>query len=71
MKKAPLVLAATLMPLVSACAHVEPWQRGTLAKPQMALDPHPVRSALVAHVRSAREAASGSVSKDGGGCGCD
>lgn len=57
--------------LLASCSTVEPWQRGTLAKPQMALDPHPLRTALVAHVRSAREAASGSVSKDGGGCGCD
>ena len=27
-----------------SCAHVEPWQRGTLAEPHMALDPHPRRS---------------------------
>jgi len=56
---------------LAGCASVEPWQRGILAKPQMALDPHPGRAALLAHVRSAREAASGTVSKDGGGCGCD
>ena len=64
------IVALITLPLIS-CAPVEPWQRGTLAKPQMALDPHPMQSALVAHVRSAREAASGGVSKDGGGCGCD
>ena len=64
----PILLA---LPLLAGCASVQPWQRGTLAKPQMALDPHPRRTALLAHVRSAREAASGSVSKDGGGCGCD
>ena len=66
-----MIVAAALLPLPGACTHVEPWQRGTLSKPQMALDPHPVRGALVAHVRAAREAASGSVAKDGGGCGCD
>ena len=60
-----------LFPLLGACSTVEPWQRGTLAKPQMALDPHRLRTALLAHMRSAREAASGSVSSDGGGCGCD
>ena len=68
MRLSLLLIAATLL---AACATVEPWQRGTLAKPQMALDPHPRRTALLAHVRSAREAASGTVSKDGGGCGCD
>ena len=71
MKRSRLIIVAALLPLAGACTHVEPWQRGTLARPEMALDPHPVRGALVAHVRSAREAASGSVSKDGGGCGCD
>lgn len=60
-----------LPPLVGGCVNVEPWQRGTLAKSQMALDAHPQRSALIAHVRAAREGASGGVSKDGGGCGCD
>ena len=64
----PLILLALSL---GGCAEVQPWQRGTLAKPHMALDPHSLRTALVAHVRSAREAASGSVSKDGGGCGCD
>jgi hypothetical protein len=70
-KNTPLLFAAAALPLLGACTHIEPWQRGTLAKPQMALEPHPLRGALVAHVRSAREAASGTVSKDGGGCGCD
>lgn len=55
----------------SGCANVEPWQRGNLAKPQMALDPHPRRTALLAHIHAAREAASGGVSEDGGGCGCE
>jgi uncharacterized protein DUF4266 len=64
-------LCMIVLPLVAGCAEVQPWQRGTLAKPQMALDPHPLRTTLVAHVRAAREAASGGVSKDGGGCGCD
>ena len=63
---------ALLFPLMlGGCSSVEPWQRGILAKPQMALDSHPQRSALVAHVRAAREGASGGVTKDGGGCGCD
>ncbi|WP_028969904.1 DUF4266 domain-containing protein [Sphingomonas sp. URHD0057] len=65
------IIAALAPLLASACASVEPWQRGTLAKPHMALDPHPQRTALLAHVRAAREAASGGVTKDGGGCGCD
>jgi len=66
-----MIIAVVAPLLASACASVEPWQRGTLAKAHMALDPHPQRTALLAHVRAAREAASGGVTKDGGGCGCD
>ena len=66
-----VTVTVTAAVVLCACATVEPWQRGTLAKPHVALDPHPQRTALIAHVRAAREAASGAVSKDGGGCGCD
>lgn len=62
-----LGLAASL----SACAEVDPWDRGTLAKPHMALDPHPRVSALKKHVYTSREAASGGSEATGGGCGCN
>lgn len=61
-----LVLAA----LSSGCANVEPWERGTLAKPQMASNPDPLQSTLSTHVYNSREAASGGDSAGGGGCGC-
>ncbi|MGH8552922.1 MAG: DUF4266 domain-containing protein [Methylococcales bacterium] len=54
----------------AGCAAVEPWQRGHLAKPQMALDPNPMQSELRGHTYSAREAASSGGSAKGGGCGC-
>lgn len=52
------------------CAEVSPWERGILAKPQMALQPYPMHDALRAHNYGAREAASGVNSSEGGGCGC-
>jgi uncharacterized protein DUF4266 len=55
---------------LGACAPVAPWERGTLAKPQMAVDPFPLQSTLRAHVQGSREAASGSGAAEGGGCGC-
>ncbi|MBK8162152.1 MAG: DUF4266 domain-containing protein [Gammaproteobacteria bacterium] len=61
-------LAFVLM--LSGCASVEPWERGTLARPQMASDPHPLQSSLSTHVYNSREAASGGNSAGGGGCGC-
>lgn len=59
-----------LLAMLSGCATVEPWERGTLAKPQMALDPHPLQRSLSTHIYNSREAASGGDSAGGGGCGC-
>lgn len=67
-----LLLLALLAPL-AGCATVEPWQRGVLAKPHMALDPLPLQSALRAHVQGSRQAGAapaGAVAAEGGGCGC-
>ena len=55
---------------LTACANVQPWERGHLAKPQMALDPYPLQSALRAHNYGSREAAGGGGAGQGGGCGC-
>ena len=67
-------LAFTALPLtllmLTACAPVQPWERGNLAKPQMALDPYPLQSTLRAHNYGSREAATGGNAAQGGGCGC-
>jgi hypothetical protein len=54
---------------LSGCA-VQPWERGTLAKPQMAIDPHPAQTGFRGHNYLSREAAGGGGSTSGGGCGC-
>jgi hypothetical protein len=56
--------------LLGGCTTVEPWERGTLAQPQMSLDPAPAQSALRTHIYNSREAASGGSGAEGGGCGC-
>jgi Domain of unknown function (DUF4266) len=61
-----LVMLASL----TGCANVQPWERGNLAKPQMALDPNPLQSSLRAHNYGSREAAAGGNAAQGGGCGC-
>ncbi len=71
-ERAPL--GAVLLALglgLAGCAGVAPWERGHLAKPQMALEPHPVQGALREHIYGAREAATGGLSASGGGCGCN
>jgi Domain of unknown function (DUF4266) len=56
--------------LLIGCVPVQPWERGNLAKLQMALDPYPLQSALRAHNYGSREAAAGGNAAQGGGCGC-
>lgn len=72
--KAHKALTALLMLTLGCgpvgCADVQPWERGNLAKPQMALDPTPLQSALRAHNYGSREAGASSNAAQGGGCGC-
>lgn len=70
MKSTLAMSMVALAAMLSGCATVEPWERGNLAKPQMALNPHPLQSSLSTHVYNSREAASGGDSAGGGGCGC-
>lgn len=56
--------------LLQGCAAVQPWERGILAKPQMALERTPLQSELRGHSYGSREAAGAGSSASGGGCGC-
>jgi hypothetical protein len=64
------ILCISALIALTACAPVQPWERGNLAKPQMALDPNPLQSALRAHNYGSREASAGGNAAQGGGCGC-
>ena len=57
--------------LLSACTPVAAWERGALAKPEMALEPDPLEATLHNHVYFSKEASSGGNSASGGGCGCN
>lgn len=57
--------------LLTGCTAVAPWERGDLAKPQMALDPNPTHATVRTHKFVSREAASGGDTAVGGGCGCN
>lgn len=56
--------------VLSGCSIVSPWERGTLAKSHMNLQPSPLQSSLRTHQYGSREAASGGGDVAGGGCGC-
>ena len=64
------LLLACILNLLG-CTNVQPWERGTLAKPEMALDPYPLQSAIRAHNYNSREAGASATAEQGGGCGCN
>ncbi|MEP7069520.1 MAG: DUF4266 domain-containing protein [Usitatibacter sp.] len=61
--------AATLC--LAACTTVAPYQRGYLAREDMALEGNPGFSKAIEKTFAAKEAASGGASVGGGGCGCN
>jgi hypothetical protein len=71
-----LSLVVLMVVSVSSCSHlqpedVKPWERGTLARDDMQLVPHPVQNGLDDHIYFSKEAASGGGGVGGGGCGCN
>jgi hypothetical protein len=67
-----LGLAATLCALfASGCTAVAPYQRGYLARPDMAFDADPGTMKSIEKTFAAKEAASGGAAVGGGGCGCN
>lgn len=70
----PLVLLGALFLLGSAltgCVHVAPWERGVLARRDMAVTPDPALRQLRDHMLVSKEATSGGHAGTSGGCGCN
>ena len=57
--------------LTFSCSSVSPWERGILAKPEMAWEPDPLMGQLQEHVYFSKEGSSGGYGAGGGGCGCN
>lgn len=56
---------------LAACTPVQPWERGYLARKEMAWQPDVLESALNKHIFFSKEASSGGSGAAGGGCGCN
>lgn len=70
MRLAAAVVAAAV--LAGACTPVAPYQRGYLARPDMAMEPADAGTAkALEKIYPAKEAARGGASIGGGGCGCN
>ena len=49
----------------------KPWEKDLLARPEMAVDPYPLKTAADDHTYFSKEASSGGRGFAGGGCGCN
>ena len=72
MSRAALMCCA--LALLAGCRgpqHVEPWQKGMLAKREMTFDSDRLGAAYAEHTYTSKEGASGGAGVGGGGCGCN
>ncbi|HET7548635.1 MAG TPA: DUF4266 domain-containing protein [Usitatibacter sp.] len=70
--RARLAALALVVLAAAGCAPVAPYQRGYLARPDMAMEPaQPGTAKALEKVYPAKEAAFGGASVGGGGCGCN
>ena len=66
------ILAVALCALcASGCTAVAPYQRGYLARQDMAFDADPGPMKSIEKTFAAKDAASGGAAVGGGGCGCN
>ena len=63
-----VILFAVLLP---GCATVQPWERGTLARSEMAFVPDPLEHTIQGHTYFSKEGAEIMSAGSGGGCGCN
>lgn len=65
-----LGMVACLLALAGCASPVAPYQRGYLARPDMAFDASPGATRAMEKTFGAKEASSGGATVGGGGCGC-
>jgi len=66
-----VALALALAFACGGCKTVDPYERETLARPDMKLDGNPDLAASEDHATEVREGTSGGFGGGGGGCGCN
>jgi hypothetical protein len=71
MKNPLKLLLLICIAALAACSPVAAWERGNLARPEMALESDPLEGALDDHIYFSKEASSGGNGAAGGGCGCN
>ena len=69
--RAAAVLLAMALAGCATMSPPQPWERGTLARPEMQFDPDPLDTKITQHIYTSKEAATGGYGAGGGGCGCN
>jgi Tfp pilus assembly protein PilP len=67
-------LLLILMLALSGCTigtAVQPWEKETLARPEMTFEGDQLDTKYTEHIYSSKESASGGAGVGGGGCGCN
>jgi hypothetical protein len=57
--------------LLTSCETVKPWQRGNLARPEMALSTDGLAQKTQDHIYHSKEGSASVGAGSGGGCGCN
>lgn len=71
MKHISRLIIALLMLTTIGCTQVKPWERGNLARPDMALTPDPMDAKIRNHIYHSKEGSVSIATGSGGGCGCN
>lgn len=66
-----LIFFALSILCMTACTAVKPWERESLARPEMSWNVDSIESAMEKHIYFSKEGSSGGGSAAGGGCGCN
>ena len=67
----PFLLCVAAVILLEGCVDVAPYQRGYLARPDMAFEESPGTAKTLEKVYVSKEAASGAATVGASGCGCN
>jgi hypothetical protein len=74
MRKSVYIIFSIITLTLSGCSlgtAVQPWEKQTLARPEMTFEGDKLDTAYTEHIYSSKEAASGGSGVGGGGCGCN
>lgn len=71
MKLACTFFLVIFMLNLSACTRVKAWERGNLARPEMAFTQDGLERKIQDHIDHSKEGSSSVVAGSGGGCGCN